>query len=230
MSDLKYHDQQMQGYERAKRALRFYQGLSAALFTAVVMVGVAYLTKPAYTIPKQSQIASTVGNYSTSDQATTSSTNPPLQVSTTPKCNPSQLRVLYGPEQQGGNTSEVQIVLQNTSSSLCEIAGHPGLQLVQTLGSSVTKLDGIWTKTGFSAVKLSPGGDAHAWFTFLNSTKGCTTTPQAFIPQSLYIIPPNDSIQIQTSWIDQTIYLCSTEPQFPSIGVFLPGLGGNYPN
>ncbi len=230
MNELQYHKEEVLKQQRTQRVASALKVLTAVLVAGLFGITYLYVSKPQTKIVPQTQHPTPIqAPVFIADGGGQAKTSP--NTSTTPSaCTPSQLNLLFGSELVDGQTTQLQIVLTDTSPSPCNVMGHPGLQLVGMTDGGELSFDPQWTDTKPQIVSLSTGTSAHAWLTFPSSATGCPSNSLAFTPKIINLIPPNESSQMSIHWIGQPLYLCTGPGSQPTISIFLPGSSGSYPN
>ncbi len=230
MNELQYHKEEVLKHQHTQRVAGILKFVTAVLAIGLLGAVYLYVSKPQIKVLNETQPSSPIQTPAfNADQVGKKKSS--QNTSTTPyACTPSQLNLLFGKEFVNGSTTQLEIVLTDTSASSCDVIGHPGLQLVGMIDGGQFSFEPQWTKSQPQIVPLATGTSAHAWLSFPNSATSCTSHSFSFVPESLYLIPPNESSQMIIHWIGQPLFLCEEPGLQPTIGVFLPGSSGSYPN
>ncbi len=230
MNELEYHAKEVLTHHRTQQVATVFKILTMVLTMALLVAIYLYFSKPQIKILSQTQPSAPIHAPVFSQDQISKPKHTPNTSVTPSACTPSQLSLLFGSEFVNGSTTRLEIVLTNTSTSSCNVIGHPGLQLTGAVNGSELDLDPQWTKTQPQIVSLSTGMSTHAWLSFPSSPSSCASHPFSFLPERLYLIPPNESSQLSIHWLGQPLYLCNASGFQPTIGIFLPGSSGTYPN
>jgi hypothetical protein len=163
---------------------------------------------------------------SASPVASTASSAPGLTGLAT--CQSSSLQVTVDSSQSGAaaGSTYYPVDFTNTSSSACAMYGYPGVSFVTAGSSAGTQIGAAAQENpafGKLAVRLAPGGAAHAWLQVAAAGNFPPSTCQPQTATWLKVFPPGQTVAV---YVNHTFDACaSTGAQLLIVMPVRAGLG-----
>ncbi|POX64400.1 hypothetical protein C3492_04980 [Streptomyces sp. Ru62] len=136
------------------------------------------------------------------------------------RCHTSELRASLGGNDPGAGQENFPVVLTNTSSRSCTVAGYPGAAFTDTTGRQLGP-DPARTPGRATPVTLAPGRSAWSGLSFTNpGVSGAESAKPAW----LLVTPPDERDSLRVAWTGGAVPVSGTASR-ASLTVLAPGTG-----
>ena len=164
-------------------------GGSSATTTAPPTSVAPTTAKPPTTVPT-SGAATTPPTTAASTTAKPGTTAAPPTTVASDRCRTNELSAALGPQDAGAGNIYIPLILKNTGTRTCAVAGYPGVSLLDASGNQIGTP--ATRETGFpeAAVTLAPGAQASTALHTANEG----IAPGSCLPPStkVRVFPPNE--------------------------------------